>query len=487
MKEQHKLEKALLVRKLNNRADLIDKMNHAMTLKTSFDLYPVYKMSQEELSFIYQIGEYARQTQTNPLIHLTVDERSRKKHLEDTANFLLDRLRNQLCDELTRIKNPEIELEKIIACSFNFDHAKVATLKTSVGAFTLSIRILTKDESGNDFKIEHFSIPIKTFETSDTTIQRNAEEITKMVRYIFNGNHLTSCSISADGAICRNGLYKHLNDINNETPFPGFGTLVLPCCSHLVFLMCNHTHYAVFDDIDYTSVFFPNHNPAEPRKLFFFDDEGKQESNMKTYLEYWMEILENLDTPARSTNIRLSDYIVELQRKILNVSISRRRNEYAAHANKKMFEEQLIQETQNKFSSSDKIVWYEEKYFGRKDPDEILRQKAVKIPNDPGKKSRRMMNMAEKLCKCALFADRCVRDYFSNRIIAPADLIPNKFILNMAQFVVIQKYLVSIGDSGEKANNITILRILGVVTRAAFNLDEESSSNSEELENPFIG
>ena len=140
------------------------------------------------------------------------------------------------------------------------------------------------------------------------------------------------------------------------------------------------------------------------------------------------------------------------------------------------------------FTSSDPMEYYKRIYFGEDVEDEctFLKMNLLKVPNDPGRKSRRMMNMCGKLVHAIKFADYVTRNHFGHVIQAPQSLFPNKFVRKMGQFTALLKYLVAKADSSD-ANNIKLYRVLYICTRAAFNLHENNIHLYDILENPLIG
>ena len=150
--------------------------------------------------------------------------------------------------------------------------------------------------------------------------------------------------------------------------------------------------------------------------------------------------------------------------------LSKRRQEFSSH------------------SKIDALEYYKRIYFGEDVEDEctFLKMNPLKVPNDPGRKSRRMMNMCEKLVTVIKFADCVTRNHFADNIQVPQSPFPNMFVRKMGQFTALLKYLVATAYSSD-ANNITLYRVLCIISRAAFNLDADNIHLYDILENPLIG
>jgi len=132
---------------------------------------------------------------------------------------------------------------------------------------------------------------------------------------------------------------------------------------------------------------------------------------------------------------------------------------------------------------------YKARFFGESIEDEskILKPNPLKVGNDPGKKSRRMINMETSLVKTIRFADCVVRNHFDGIISKPTSPIPNRFSRNMAEHSAIARHIVALADSS-KANNITMYRILCILSKAALKLDDTDERLYEDiLSNPLIG
>ena len=399
-------------------------MNQALTIKTSTDLHPVYTFTEEQLAFLYTFGEVARKTSCNPLLHLEVNKATRRKNVTEMSEFLLNQFHSKLKNDLTHVKELK-DLRKIIALSFGLDHMHAPAIKVHMGAFTLNARIMT--HSNGHWEIESFDLPIKSFEVGkgDTTDEANSIEIHKILNWM--GEHQTSCSITGDGAVVRSSLIKLFDE-----QAPQMTTILFPCMSHSTFLQGKHTFYLVMDDAEMTSTFFPNHNPKDGKQLFFFGDEQRKQDFCKD-LCYWFEILKNLDTPSKRCNIKLADYVVEIQISVLKQEIKKRKKKhYGKDENEKKFKEQIMKLKHDDLSSTDNFAYYIKKYFPEKgdddDDDIIIDKKVVKINNDPGKKARRMILMCEKLTKVAKYADSCARKYFSDCMKIPQTSFSTKFI-----------------------------------------------------------
>ena len=106
---------------------------------------------------------------------------------------------------------------------------------------------------------------------------------------------------------------------------------------------------------------------------------------------------------------------------------------------------------------------------------------------DYRKKSRRMINTETSLVQTIRFADCVVSNHFNDIIEKPHSPIPNRFPRNVAEHAAKAKYIISVADSS-KANNITMYRILCILSKAALKLDDTDDRLYEDiLSNPFIG
>ena len=467
-------------------------MNQALTVKICADLNPCYSMTNEELLFLYEFGELAIKLGINPLLFLTIDRRSRKANVQGMADLLLDKFQQKLGEELKLVKTKK-DLTKIISITLAFDHAYVAPIKTHLGGFTMTTTVLTVNQQ-KEIEIKTVNLPIKTFTIGkgDTTAARNAEEIQKVMDSIMCGEHKTSFGISGDGAIIKQGLIQLMNDKYGEKLFPNFGTVLFPCLSHFSFLGWNHSVYLAMDDCQFNMpTFFPNHNPQKGKNIFFFGDKQEKES-FCSYFKYWLQILKNLDTPSHTTNIKMGDYILELQSKYYQLEIKTKKGVFGAAQDQQRFKTQINAMIQDKLTTADYVSDYLSKYFGTQLDDEngTLSPKVVKVRNDPGKKCRRTLEMCEKLSKVANFADTIVKRFFSDQISLdkiPSTPFPSSFLRKKAQFVAIQKYLLSINDAAS-AFNCSLYRNVCVVSKAAFNLDEQDQKFYHEvLDNELLG
>ena len=478
--------------------DSVMRMNQSFTIKTSTDLNPCYTMTNEELAFLYAFGECAIRTGTNPLLHLKIDRKTRKNNVEETAKALQNQFQDKLKSELNLIKTQKT-VKKVISLTYGFDHAYCTPIKAHIGGFTMTATVLELMDDGK-IDIESFALPIKTFDVhgkGDTTGERNAAEILKMMESIMDGEHKASCGLSGDGAIITPGFIKLMNEKYKEKIFPYFGTCLFPCLSHCTFLSWTHAVYLMMDDCDFSiSTFFPNHTVYDGKNIFFFGDEFEKNTFCQ-FFKYWMTILKNLETQSTKTNIKLGDYILEIQAEFLKNEIRNKKKSYGAAADQQKFRAEINDMLKEKLSSADNIQYYKNKYFPKlhkqnEDDDQILKQSVVKVKNHPGKKSRRMLEMFEKLSKVPHFADTIVRNYFSDHIKkecqVPTASFTSSFLRKMAQFVVLQKYLLSINDTGAMAYNSSLYRNLLIVTKAAFHLDEDDSKFFPDiLDNELIG
>ena len=94
--------------------------------------------------------------------------------------------------------------------------------------------------------------------------------------------------------------------------------------------------------------------------------------------------------------------------------------------------------------------------------------------------------METSLVKTIRFADCVVRNHFDGIISKPTSLIPNRFSRNMAEHSAIARYIVALADFSKA--NITMYRILCILSKAALKLDDTDDRLYEDiLSNPFIG
>ena len=189
------------------------------------------------------------------------------------------------------------------------------------------------------------------------------------------------------------------------------------CKSHTVFTIYSHGWRNTMDDAEcgkHFTCFFPNHKPKPGKTLFFFGSKAK-ETELKIYLKYFLSILNHLDTPNSETAIRLTDYITGLQHRVVTDSVHIiRKQQFSSGAYKEKFEEQLLQDISDQlFTSSDPFELFKARFYGESIEDEskMLKSNPLKIASDPGKKSRRMVNMETALVKTIKFAD-CAVNHF---------------------------------------------------------------------------
>ena len=124
-------------------------------------------------------------------------------------------------------------------------------------------------------------------------------------------------------------------------------------------------------------------------------------------------------------------------------------------------------------------------FFNEVDDSKPLKTNPLKIPNDPSRKSRRMVNMIVALIKTIRYADSVVRNHFSNAITPPTTPISNSFCLKVGEFAALMKYIISCADSGD-AHNVTLYRLVCIITKAALRLHETDPRLYGVLCNQFI-
>ena len=466
-----------------------EKMNHAYTIKTACQLYPSYSINQQELAFLYLFGEIARLTGINPLRYLLINRKTRANSCHSMKEILLSEIKTLLKKQTDLLKKQNV-IQRVMSLTLDFDHAFAPSIKCHIGCFTLSIRIY--DESKKE-TVEYF-LPLKTFELNgkgDQTAERNAYQILKVIEETFELK--SSVAVAGDGAIVIPSLFKELKKRceTDEHDLKAITSMIFICMCHYAFLIYLHGFKNTMDDVGCVKFpsLFPNYSPKPGKKLFFFGDEAEK-SEMEIYLPYFLNILNNLDTQSTETAIRLTDYITGIQRKILKESVKKQKKDFSRHADKKKFEDQLLQDINNQFfTSSDPFEMYKARFFGESIEDEskILKPNPLKVGNDPGKKSRRMINMETSLVKTIRFADCVVRNHFDGIISKPTSPIPNRFSRNMAEHSAIARHIVALADSS-KANNITMYRILCILSKAALKLDDTDDRLHEDiLSNPLIG
>ena len=489
------------------RKEEIEKMNNSFLVKLSADPIPSYNMTEETLSFLFQFGEVGRLTNTNPLAFLNVNRKSLKKNLENMSSELFEEMKNLLQAKMSAalpinqlplissVSNSQQNqtITQVISITLNFDHAWATAIKSQIGCFTMSIRILDP-ETGQEKhpEINTFFIPVKTFKIhgkGDTTMEKNCDAIKKILEEIFKNKDLQSqIAVTGDGAIVRQGMISHLKEISKEKPYECLYCRIFTCLSHFMFLLSNHVFYYLMDDTELSyDKFFPNHKQRPGKKLFFFSTD--EETEYKQFIRYYFDILKNLETPSQETNIALTDYITALQSQLLKQNVRKRKKEFASHADKEKFESQLMRDMETQLlTSSDPFEYFKKQLFGEDNGDdlEVITQRVLKVPNDPGRKSRRIINMLEKLSKVQRFADVCARSHFDNSIVIPDSNIPTYFNRNLSQYVVMMKYLIFVGDGGGNAFNCSLYRALCIITKVALNLDDEHETFFKDvLGNPF--
>ena len=483
----HKTEQAKLKenKKTNSHKqfdEAIAKLNHAFTVEISTSLNPTYSMSPEFFDFLYIYGNIAKKYHVHPLSHLHVHRQTMAKHGRDMGIIILSELKELLKTKLASLKNQSQQINQVVALSLDFDHAYSPAMKIQIGLFALTVR--SYETTTN--KVDNYCIPVKTFVINgkgDQTAKANAQQIRLVLEEMSFLEEGSCCSIAADGGIVKPSLF---NELGKGDFLHG---LIFFCNSHNAFLVQGHTLKNVVDDADCGQEFpkfFPNHIPSS-RKLFLFGDED--EAQFKSFLRYFFNILSNLETCSKDTKIRLTDYITEIQNKILIDAVKNRHKEYGAHADKNKFEEELLQDMQHQvFTASNPFQYFMDIYFNQEEDDaKPLKTNPLKIPNDPGRKSRRMSNMITALIKTIRYADVVVRNHFQDAIKnIPQTPFSNAFNFKVGEFAAFMKLVIFYADSAD-SHNISMYRLLCLATRAALRLHQTDIRLQGVLSNPFTG
>ena len=466
--------------------EAFEKMNHHFTIKTACQLYPSYSISTEDLGFLYTLCEVARKQQINPLRHLGINRKTRAKRCHDMKDILMSEIKTLMKLQVENLKKQD-EIHRVMAFSLCYDHAFAPSIKAKIGCFTLSVR--SYDVSKKETEEQY--LPLKTFDIigkGDQTAQQNADQILKIIEEIFEVK--SSVAVCGDGGIVIPLLMKELKArCEKKDDLQALPSMTTICKSHTVFIIYSHGWRNTMDDAECGkefNCFFPNHKPKAGKKLFFFGSAAK-ETELKTYLPYFLSILNHLDTPSSETAIRLTDYITGLQHRVVTDSVHKRKQQFASGANKQKFEEQLLQDINDQlFTSSDPFELFKARFYGESIEDEskMLKSNPLKIASDPGKKSRRMINMETALVKTIKFAD-CAVNHFP-MIKKPNLPISSLFCRNVAEHAALTKHLISKADC-QKANNITLYRILAITSKAALKLDDDDVRLYEDiLSNPLV-
>lgn len=462
---------------LIERTELIKTMNYAFITKTSAMPTPTYRMSLEEVQFLHIFGEVALMTGLNPILFLHMDGRTIKADFEDLATELTKNLKLGMKMKLDEI-NKDLELKEVISASIHYDHKHFGngSINETLAGMVLCVKIW-KNETEETYQfncpIELYPIPAK----NGKTIEKNQKAILDTIDKMFDGEHFNIFSVQADGGIINKTL---INSIGSHQTFLKFSLYM--CLSHVAFLGGNHTMYYTLNDIGIEGrSFFPGHTKREGKKLFFFNQPGAEES-LKTNLSYCLDILDNLTT-CSINNIELRHYIQQL-RKVLVTEEAKNTMTLAifdaANSGADSSEAMITRITQQ-LSSSDMIAFQKSRFFGYSKIS-----KSTCIPITAGKKARRFINMIEKFVVSYTVADHCARTYFQNVIKVPPQPICTKFMSNLAEYCVLEKYVISIADANHEANNVTLLRMLSIVTFAAFGLDTEESGDYSILDNELV-
>ena len=380
------VQRKWLQRKGSTFVDSVEKLNHAYTVQTCTSLNPTYSMSHEFKDFLYDFGNFARKyPQTHPLQYLSCHRQTAARRGREMGKIILSELKDLIQKKVASLKEQK-QIELVMAVSLDYDHAYSPAMKLQIGCFALTVR--TYETNTKEIK-NYCPIPIKTFVINgkgDQTAEANA----KQIRYVLNEmnffeNKSNCCSIAGDGAIVKPGLFKELGD---DDFLHG---MIFSCNSHTAFLLQNHTLKNAVDDAECGGrfpSFFPNYKSPGGKKLFFFGEDAEKDAEyteFKTYLPYFFDILSNLETCSPVTKIRLTDYITELQKKLLIDVVKHRHKEFGRHEDKDKFEEELLQDMQNQvFTSSNPLKYFMDIYFNEEEDDgKPLKTNPLKIPNDP--------------------------------------------------------------------------------------------------------
>ena len=464
---------------LTERNEMIKKMNYSFITKTSAMSTPTYRIAEEEVQFLHHFGQLALKTNLNPILFLHLDARTIKSDFEDLATELLKSLKDGMKMKLDQIKRSN-ELKEVMSASIHFDHKRFAngSINDNLAGMVLCVKIWKNLETEETYQfncpIELYPIPAK----KGKNVEANVKAILNTINKMFDGEHLDIFSVQCDGGIVNQGL---IDSIGNYHSF--LKSSIFMCLSHVGFLCFNHLMYYVLDDLDLErKSLFPGHKHRNGKKLFFAY-QPEAEKSLKTNLSFCLDILDNL-TSCSSNQIELRHYIQQL-RKVLVTEKAKQTMSLAlfdAVNNSPEENENMIDTITQQLSSSDMIAFQKSRFFGASKIS-----KSTCIPVSSGKKARRFVDMIEKFTVSYTVADHCARTYFADKINAPPEPICSQFMSKFAELAVLQKYILSIADANHKANNITLLRMLAIVTTCAFGLDTEESAEYSILDNEFVG
>ena len=461
---------------LTERNEMIKTMNYSFIMKTSAMSLPTNRITPEEVQFLHHLGQLTLKTGLNAVLFLHMDRRTIKADFEDLATELKKSLMDGMKMKLDQIKRSN-ELKEVMSVSIHFDHKRFGngSINDNLAGSVLCIKIWENTEETYQFNcpIDLYPIPAK----GGKNVEANAKAILKNIN-MFGGEHLDVFSFQCDGGIVNQSL---IDSIGNHKRF--LESSIFMCLSHVGFLCPSHLMYYVLDDLDLErKSLFPGHKQRNGKKLFFAY-QPEAEASLKTNLSFCLDILDNLTT-CSSNQIELRHYIQQL-RKVLVTEKAKDTMSLAlfdAVNNDPEANEKMITTITQQLSSSDMIAFQKSRFFGASKIS-----KSTCIPVSSGKKARRFADMIEKFTVSYTVADHCARTYFSDKINAPPEPICHKFMSKLAELAVCEKYILSKADANHKANNVTLLRMLAIVSTCAFGLDTEDLSEYSILDNEFIG
>ena len=236
---------------LKKKTEMVQKLNKAFACKIASSNQPNYIISPEEIQFLYHYGQLALRTKQNPIHYLNIDKRTLQTNVEQMAQKLMDHTM-QMIERLID-KSNENGRTLVIAISHSMDHKFFSdgSINLNLGAFTMTVKALDLEKSENNFKmfrlpVQLFPIPLKDGKTN----VENEKHIIKYLQTLFNGKHIDSCSIQADGGIIKKNLIASLAE-----KYPSLKPCLFLCLSHTAFLSINHSMDMSMDDCGLRHVF----------------------------------------------------------------------------------------------------------------------------------------------------------------------------------------------------------------------------------------
>ena len=442
---------------------LIKKMNAAFVIKNVAGRIPSYVTSNEELQFYYLLGEVALKSRVNPIVHLHVDKRTQKKDLASMKEILTSELKRVLALEMTKTQatiNEKKPLDIVVANSLHVDHKM---FHGGIRKQLCGIVLVCRAFNVHTKETKRFRCPMALFEIASKggkTIEKNHEEITQFLSSMYEGKFTEFFSLQGDGAIIKPGLLDKFK--SGERKFQHLAFASFMCHSHICFLILNHDMYLTMNDCNLESNLFPNHTSSKGKKICFFevedtaDEDTADENEFAKQLKRFFDIIGHLDT-TDDRNISLNDYVHALQK-----NLKKRSNHNDT--------------TQN----IDYIADEEHRFFGTVK----FNCNPVQLQNNAGKKSRRYVDVTKKFVICAPEITHCAEKYFQDKI--PSSKFTPSFLQKLAEHNALSRYMISISDSGTDGYNISLFRLLAIISRACFSLDIDETTEYSVLDNELI-